>query len=359
MIFHIALRLHLEINGFCGKQNMEMGKTIQGWLVTLGLALLVLVTIAVAVGYLVTRGAAGPVARSLHSVPAEYGLKAEVISFASVDGIELKGWWIPAQGPRFAREAIGRGTVILAHGNGGNRSSMRARATFLATNGYNAFPLDLRAHGESGGRFMTPGNLEALDILGALEAAKRRGQAGPFVALGHSYGARASLWAAARSHEVAAVIVDGGFISVYDTLKRQVARMENDPNASFGAKTGLRVANSLSKLSWARTFMEWAYYRRTGFRFHAEDDNALRVVSQIGERPIPFIAGERDPIAPPEDARRTYETVQSSIKAILVVAGADHNSTFKADPDLYKAKVLDFLDAALGPGAHRNAPSLP
>jgi pimeloyl-ACP methyl ester carboxylesterase len=318
---------------------------MERWLITLGLALLASAAVLVAAGYLATMGVVGHFAPSFRAVPADYGLKAEVISFQSVDGIDLKGWWIPTD------QGAARGTVILAHGNGGNRSSMVSRAPFLVANGYNAFLIDLRAHGESAGNYGTPGYLEALDILGAVEAAKRRGQEGPFVALGHSYGARASLWAAARSKDLAAVVADSAFISIYDALKREVARVGSDPGASFGEKIGLRMANRLSESSWARSFMEWAYHLRTGVRFDVQSDDAMRAVAQIGERPILFIVGEGDRIAPPEDARRMYGAAQSPMKAMLVVPGADHNSTFKADPDLDKAKVLDFLDIVLRPRA--------
>src|SRR5574337_961101 len=184
------------------------------WLTILGLAGLALAAMAVSAGFVATQGVVGHFAPSFKAVPADYGLAAEVVSFRSIDGTDLKGWWIPAQG-------TSRGTVILAHGNGGNRSSMLSRAAFLAAIGYNAFPIDLRAHGDSAGNYMTPGYLEALDILGAVEAAKRRVQTGPFVAFGHSYGARASLWAAARSNEIDAVVADCAFVSIYGSLRRE------------------------------------------------------------------------------------------------------------------------------------------
>lgn len=309
-------------------------------LITVGLALAVLVAAVVAAGYLATMQVVGHVAPVFKSVPADYGLHADVVSFQSLDGIDLRGWWIPAQG-------TARATVILAHGDGGNRSSMLSRAAFLAANGYNAFPIDLRAHGESSGNYMTPGYLEALDILGAVEAAKHSGQAGPFVAFGHSYGARASLWSGARSNDIAAVIADAAFISVYATLKREADRVGSDPNASFAMRIGMRTANALAQSSWARAFMETAYNFRTGARLPSQFDDVMPAVSQIGKRPILFIVGDRDPIAPPEDSHRMYDVAQSPMKAILVVAGADHNSTFTTDPHLYETRVLDFLNAGL------------
>lgn len=322
------------------------------WLIGLSLALLVLLAIFVVAGYLATMPVVGRFAPSFGAVPADYKLKAEPISFRSIDGIDLKGWWIPAQGNLPAGQQAGRGTVILAHGNGGNRSSMLSRAAFLAAGGYNTLAIDLRAHGESAGNYMTPGYLEALDILGAVEAAKRRGQPGPFVALGHSYGARASLWAAARSNDLAGVVADGAFISVYGALQRQAARVATDPSASWGTKMGLHLATRLSQSSWARGFGEWAYYGRTGVRVTPQYDDVMPAIAQMEKKPILFVVGTEDWIAPPEDSRRMYDAARSPRKAILVVPGAGHNSTFKAAPHLYQAQVLDFLERGLAPPAH-------
>ncbi len=73
----------------------------------------------------------------------------------------------------------------------------------------------------------------------------------------------------------------------------------------------------------------------------------MNAVSLIGGRPILFIAGEKDQTAPPEDSQRMYDAAQTLLKTIVVVPGANHNFTFDADPALYKAKVLAFLDAAV------------
>src|SRR5215472_15332527 len=49
--------------------------------------------------------------------PTDFGLKAEVVSFNSQDGIPLKGWWLPAEGPA-------HWNLVLVHGKDGNRSHM-------------------------------------------------------------------------------------------------------------------------------------------------------------------------------------------------------------------------------------------
>jgi len=312
------------------------------FLITVCLLVVILTVLLTAAGYVATVEVVGRFAPTFKATPGNYGLETEVISFKSVDGIDLKGWWIAAQSRTAALP-----TVILAHGNGGNRSSMLGRAVFLASKGYNAFPIDLRAHGESGGNYMTPGYLEALDILGAMKAVESKGLSGPFIALGHSYGARASLWAAARSEKISAVIADSGFICVYATLKRQAARVAADPSASLREKIGLRAANALSASSLARMFMEAAYKWRTGKRMTTEFDDVMPAISRIGNKPILFIVGDQDRIAPLEDSQQMYDAATSPEKAMLIIPGANHNSTFDANPALYEAKVLAFLDTAV------------
>lgn len=313
------------------------------------LALVTPLGLLLGAGYMVTLPAlASPASRHLGSAPSDVGLAADIVSFPSRDGIDLRGWWIPAEGAGGPR-----GTVILAHGRDANRSFMVSRAAFLVAAGYDAFPIDLRAHGESGGRYMTPGYLEALDILGAVDAARRRGAPGPFVALGHSSGAVASLQAAARSSEIAAVIADGAFISADRVLERATTIVGRDAHAPAAEKVGLRVASWLLRSSWGRGFANYAFYVRTGVRMDAHDADALPTIARLGSRPVLFIVGQQDGIATPEDAREMYDATASPRKALLVVSGAGHNTTYSTAPKVYARAVLRFLAAALAAGTPR------
>lgn len=310
------------------------------WLLGAAGGLAAIAGLLVAVGYLGTMGGIpSPALRRLGTRPGDLGLTADTVSFRSRDGIDLKGWWIAAQ----QASGVVRGTVILAHGRDANRSSMLSRARFLVTHGYNAFPIDLRAHGESGGSYMTPGSLEALDILGAVDAAKLRGARGPFVALGHSSGAVASLQAAARSPEIDAVIADGAFLSVDRVLERATAIVGRDPHAPAAEKVGLRMANWLLHSSGGRAFLDWAFYVRTGVRIEPHDADSLPAIARMGARPILFIVGDQDAIAPLEDARLMYEAAAAPGKALLAVPGAGHDTTYTVAPALYEAAVLHFL----------------
>lgn len=304
--------------------------------------MLTLVGVVALAGYLATLPAiASRTSRRVGAAPSDLAVAAQVVSFRSRDGILLKGWWMPAVG-------VARATVILAHGRDGNRSFMVSRAKFLIAHGYNAFPIDLRGHGESEGRYMTPGYLEALDILGAVDAAKGRGVPGPFVTLGHSSGAVAALQAAARSPELVAVIADGAFLSVDSVLGRAAVIVARDAKAPLTEKVGLAMASRLSHTSWGRTFADWAFYLRTGVRIEPHAVDALPAIARIGVRPTMFIVGEQDGIATPTDARLMFDAALSPKKALLIVPGAGHNTTYAVAPTLYEARVIAFLTAALG-----------
>jgi uncharacterized protein len=291
--------------------------------------------VLVVAGYVVTLPAVpSAAARILGATPPG----AELVSFRSRDGIDLKGWWMPARGSV-------RATVILAHGRDANRSFMVSRARFLVAHGYDAFPIDLRGHGESGGRYMTPGSVEALDILGAVDAARGRGAHGPFVVLGHSSGAVAALHAAARTPEIAAVIADGAFISADSVLQRVTVIVGRDARASAAQRFALRMVTWLLQSRGGRAFARWAFYLRSGVHMDPRDADALPAIAALGTRPVLFIVGAQDALAPPDDARRMYAAAASPTKDLLIVPDAGHNTTYSAAPELYQARVLRFLGA--------------
>ena len=60
-----------------------------------------------------------------------------------------------------------------------------------------------------------------------------------------------------------------------------------------------------------------------------------------------FIAGERDSVVPPENARRMYDAAGSPFKRLLIVPGAEHNDTYRVNAPLYEAEVLAFLHTVL------------
>jgi uncharacterized protein len=289
-------------------------------------------------GFLATLPVTGnhPYWRRFRVLPEDFHLKAENVSFSSLDGISLKGWYIQAEG-------VSHGTVILAHGINGNRSDMLPRAAILVRHHYDVLLIDLRDHGDSGGNYSGPGYIESRDVLGALKFLKVRGQTGPFTAMGHSYGAVAALYAAAQSRDISAVIADGAFISFEDMVRRATILLAEDPERSFWERLGLRLAGFRS-IEWA---VKPIYYLRTGVWLTAQDTDTLTPIYQIGVRPILFISGQNDKICPPQNARLMFDAARSPEKQLLIIPNAEHDTTFESAPHLYESTVIGFLDHAL------------
>jgi pimeloyl-ACP methyl ester carboxylesterase len=293
-------------------------------------------------GYIGSSQAIGdhPEWRAMLKNPEDFGLRSEVVAFPSTDGIPLKAWWLPAQKPGetpvlVPAQAVPVASVVLAHGKDENRSGMLSRAAFLVRNGYNVLDVDLRNHGESQGTYMTPGYREALDILGGVAYLRKRGEEGPIVVLGFSYGAVAALHATAQCPDVTAVIADSAFISTSDIL-HNVAHRKGIP---LKYKIGIWFA----RLPLLDRSSDLVFRLRTGVKLDREKASALSAVERIRGQPILFISGENDWLAPPQNARRMYLQAHNPQKALLIVPGAGHETTYSTAPQLYEAKVLDFL----------------
>jgi pimeloyl-ACP methyl ester carboxylesterase len=270
--------------------------------------------------------------RKMVASPSDYGLESKIVGLSSSDGTSLSAWWLPSR-------QKARGTVILAHGLGSNKSRMLPRASFLVGGGYNVFDLDLRTHGESGGNYMTPGYLEAQDIIAGTEYAFQANCERPIVVMGHSYGAVAALRAATQTSKVQAVISDSAFITQSDMMHRVRKETLNDKSTPFPLKFGI----SLVGLPLMNQSIRFFLYLRTR-RWIGNDSkiSALAACKHLEGKSVLFIAGENDVIAPPENTQKMYEATSSRTKEILILPGVGH-STYKLGLKPYEQKVLEFL----------------
>jgi uncharacterized protein len=143
------------------------------------------------------------------TTPADWGLTYEAITFAGFDGARLAGWYISPQAGTPATGTI----VILLHGYAGTRLSTAVYAKMLARHGYSILMFDQRATGESEGKTLTWGWLDARDLAGAVDFLLTRPETEPqrIGVLGCSTGAEVAITGAALDRRIAAVVADAPF----------------------------------------------------------------------------------------------------------------------------------------------------
>lgn len=197
-------------------------------LALLGLALLV-------PGYWAARRMLRPPRLPITRTPQEYGLSYESVAFLSKDGLNLKGWWIPARSECSSDRTDPAPVVLLLHPMFGNRAGTRSPrdgstdppaldlievAATLSSAGFAVMLFDFRSHGESQYGPCAGGYSEDQDVAGAVDYAFRRTAAGapsqlPRVGMiGFGLGASAAITATGRVRGDARTIrvfsADGG-----------------------------------------------------------------------------------------------------------------------------------------------------
>jgi alpha-beta hydrolase superfamily lysophospholipase len=111
-----------------------------------------------------------------------------------------------------------KGTIILFHGYGGNKSSMLDKAEVFRNLGYNTFLVDFMGSGGSEGNQTTIGFLEAEQVKSSYEFVKQKGENTIFL-FGTSMGAVA-IMKAISDYEVnpKGIIIECPFGSMYKTV---------------------------------------------------------------------------------------------------------------------------------------------
>ena len=125
----------------------------------------------------------------------------------------LASWWLEP------RSAPARGTIVLLHGVRMDRSSLVGAGVAFHQAGYRSILVDLRGHGESSGRYLTYGAVEAPDLSELLDSFSARGVSlGNVGVFGFSYGAAVALDLGARDERVCAVVAAAPFASLREVV---------------------------------------------------------------------------------------------------------------------------------------------
>jgi len=239
-------------------------------------------------------------------------------NITSSDGIPLVAHYIPAENPK--------ALFIMVHGyrSNGLRDFSCAAKPFYEK-GISMLILDNRAHGESGGKYMSYGVLERFDVVRWAKEAQRRLPELPIILDGVSMGAATVLMAASLPlpENVCGVVADSGFTSPADIFKSVMKRMYKVPTFPF-----LPLARVLCK-------------RRIGFDF--ESASAVESVKNTNV-PIFFAHGTGDTFVPYDMTKKNYENTPYGMARLVLVDGAEHAQSYLCDPEGYSRELDQFIN---------------
>jgi fermentation-respiration switch protein FrsA (DUF1100 family) len=251
---------------------------------------------------------------------------AEEVSFSSAaDAIRISGWFFRAAD---ATPESPRAVVVLCHGIWTGRRECLPLALRFQAAGYNVLTFDFRAHGLSDGRFTSVGHHETNDVLGAIEYVRNRPEVdrARIGVVGFSMGAAASIQAAARTNDIAALVADSAYATFLDAARysfRLVTRVPQFPIAPMAMR-------------WAKWLVD----------VDASQLRPVDVVGRVAPRPLLIAHGELDEIVPVQHAYSLFRAAGEP-KELWIEPKAHHVGARDIDTDGYFVRVKRFFDDAL------------
>lgn len=263
-----------------------------------------LVVIALAAVLIVVSGAFGSLLRSFIYFPlaqepppvAGVLLGAEDVTFETADGLRLRAWFLPAK----SKDAT---TVLVFHGNAGDRSHRAPLAEALGRLGYAVLLTDYRGYAGNAGVPTEDGLAHdaraALGYLGS-RADVRKDRVAYF---GESLGAAVAAKLATEEPPIA-LILRSPFTSLEDMARLHYAWLPIGP-------------------------------------LLVERYPVAELVRQV-KAPTLVIAGTHDEIVPLEHSRRVHDAAAGP-KRFVVIQGADHNDLALLAGDEMVDAITSFL----------------
>lgn len=148
--------------------------------------------------------------------PGDVGMQHQDVRIPSENGKSLFGWFIPANRGGMAP------AVVLLHGWGGNAETLLPLAQPLHEAGFALLFIDARCHGQSDEDSFASMPRFAEDLGQAIDWFRQRDGIDPqgIAAIGHSVGAAATLLAASRRDDIAAVVSIAAFTHPVTMMRR-------------------------------------------------------------------------------------------------------------------------------------------
>ncbi|PIS40417.1 MAG: hypothetical protein COT26_03415 [Candidatus Kerfeldbacteria bacterium CG08_land_8_20_14_0_20_43_14] len=251
---------------------------------------------------------------------ATHNLHPELIKFRASDGIELSGAFISGSS---------KATIIMLHGYGHSKTQLLPQACFLNQAGFNVFLFDFRASGESAGEYITFGEEEQKDLVGAVHYLHSRkdidhSRIGIF---GFSMGGSVALLKSGELKEIKAVVVDSSYGEFHSLI-------ESNFKQYLGGMPFFPLGHLVLYIIKVRT---GAYFGNI---------RPLESISSLKDKPLLVIHGLQDKTVPVWDAIKIHASAHGPAE-LMLVQGAGHNTTYSSAGEKYVKKILGFFKTYL------------
>jgi uncharacterized protein len=254
----------------------------------------------------------GPVYRKI-TIEEPPDVPYQTVHLFTKDSLSLEAWYIPVDSSK--------GTVVVIHGLGGNKSTVLKQADEFRFLGYSVMLVDLRAHGRSGGNITTMGFDESEDVKLAYEYIFKKGEKN-IILYGISLGSVVITKAVYDYNiEPSRIILEIPF-SNFKRLVGVRGKMIGFPERPFGS---------------FMTF--WASFEH-GFNGYKQD--TYKYVQKIN-CPVLMQCGETDIFASPAERDIIFENIASSKKKLVIYEHAIHQPLLNADPVKWRREVSEFI----------------
>ncbi len=257
---------------------------------------------------------------AVHRAERAYGW--EPVEVTAGDGTVLAGTYIP-------RADRSHRTVILVHGLYSNRSMCLSLVPVYQQMDYNVLLIDLRGHGESGGRHTMWGMKETEDFSAWLDFLRAKDPAVRVGLHGFSLGAAMSILECGtdEGQDMIFCIADSAYADLMALGREKLYAWTGDDRLLLGVDV-------------VDPFFQAAMFFHTGKLL--SDITPLDAAERM-RAPALFLHGAEDTLVPPDAAESLGRACASPEKKVLLFEGAGHAQEFGRNPDAYVQAVQEFV----------------
>jgi alpha-beta hydrolase superfamily lysophospholipase len=286
------------------------------------IALLIILTLIVGAFFFLTArllpyAVLQPGRRISQRTPAEFGLDFKHFRFAGADEVALDTFYVPAVGRP-------RANFIMLHGVGSCKEVYLPYVAALAQRGFNLMVWDQRAHGKSGGPYLTYGYREWQDVARAVDWLEAKNPGLPTGIYGNSMGGAVALQSLAREPRLQFALIESTFTDLREVTNAYGRRMSGFPLPYWVTDVVLFFAGRIAD-------------------FNPREVRPIDAARSV-RQPIQLIHGDADANINVSHAQRLIEAIGSEDKNLYLVPGGDHADLWEVGGTPYQKVWFGFLE---------------